>query len=226
MDDQAAAQKAQVIAAIDDATNRAKLEIDKLPDAVRPAAADVYVTGASYVAGVLNTFMSAVKSVLGKLADFIGGIFSSVTDAYNAVKDAVSGALSAIGGFFGGIFEAEPEKMLTGALNGDPNAPMTNSTPEGCYTGLLAWPSSIKLTAASRALGYVQDILLDKRYEITDDEIKKDKRAVSSKTVFSPSKGTASAEPLKRVWYEVVGSLGNDGHYIPYIPSKVTVHAF
>ncbi|KAJ6114761.1 hypothetical protein N7486_000539 [Penicillium sp. IBT 16267x] len=214
IDDQAAAQKAQVNAAIDDAANRAKLEIEKLPDAARPAAADVFVTGANYVAGVLNTFMNAIKSVLGKVADFVVGIFNSVTDAYNSVKGAVSGAINAIGGLFGGIFE-----KLSGA-------PMTNGTPEGSYAGPLAWPSSIKLTAASRALGYVQDILSDKGYEITDGEIKKDKSAVSSKTVFSPSNGTASAEQLKRVWDEVVGSLGNDGHYIPYYPSQQIVHAF
>jgi len=219
IDDQAAAEKAQVTAAIDDAANKAKLEIKKLPPAAQSAAANVFMTGTNYVAGVLNTFASAIQSVLGKVADFVGGIFSKVTDAYNTVQNAVGGAVNAITGFFGGILDADPEKKLIGV----PNAPVTNSYLEGYYTGLLAWPNSIKLTTASRALGYVQDILSDTGYEITDDEITKDKSAVFTKTVFKPLKGTASADQLKRVWDEVVGSLGNDGHYIP---SKAIVHAF
>jgi hypothetical protein len=205
IDAQADAQKAAVLAAIDDCKAKAKAEIKKLPPAAQPVAANVFIQGSNVVAGVLSTFKNAVANVLSKVADFVGGIFNKITDAYNTVKDAVSGAVNTIGGFFGSIFSIEPEDAPNG--NREKNATL--------YTGLLGWPATLKLATASRALAYVQDVLADRGYDITDDEVKKDKTGIASRTVFSTSKGTVTLDQLSKVWEEVVDSLGKDGHYIP-----------
>lgn len=226
IDDDAEKQKAMASAAIDDAKSEAIKVIQAAPEAARPAAANLYMQGTAIVAGVFQSFTGAIKNVLGRVADFFIGIFSSITNAFNAVKNTVTGAISSIGSFFGSIFDISVESSGTGTAVQDPTkgAPQplkgsaTASTP--VYTGLLNWPGSTRLGAAARALEYVQEVLVEKGYDISGEEMSKGDYGVESKTVFTTAKahtgaGSASLNDLAMIWEKCVALLGQDGHFIP-----------
>ena len=184
---------------IDTVTNRikqasevAKGVIRALPPAARPTATKVYVEGANIALTVLNTLCDQLSVVAGKVADFLKGIFTSISKAYSTVKNAVVTGIN----FIKGIFSF---------ANSTPLVPEISSSKESMCQGYLKWPAGTPMHVASTDFGALCKAVIDNGLTIHGEDLVKSRDGVIESCVsFEYSGQNLVGESLEDFWREKV----------------------
>ncbi len=189
------------------ATATAKSTIEALPEEAREPAANVYLEGSNLAMQVFNTLSDQIGQLIGKVVDFLKGIFTSVTKAWNTVVDAAHSAISAIKGLFSYT-----------SHGGDG----TGANVVYKYVGKLNWPATVAFATATAGLTAVTTYLTNKGATIESQTVEThmgDKKFISTTTTFklgAPKLPHASGvDPAEVLWLAAVNELDNDSHFIP-----------
>ena len=203
IDDQEAKTIDTVVQRIKQASAVAKDVIRALPPAARPTATNVYVDGANIALDVLNTLVGQLAVVAGKVADFLKGIFTAITNAYSTVKNVVVDGINFIKGIFG-------------FASSTPLVPEISSTKESMCQGYLKWPAGTPMHVASTDFGALCKAVIDNGMTIHGENLVKSRDGVIESCVsFECSGQNLVGESLEDFWREKVRDYSKTG----YIPS-------
>ncbi|KAK4148566.1 hypothetical protein C8A00DRAFT_38856 [Chaetomidium leptoderma] len=158
VDAAAADAKKKADQTIDDAAQKAKGVIQKLPPDARLPAANVFKSGLDKVMGFFQSVYNGINTVINAIANFIRGVWDKLKAAAQAVADAAKSAIQWIGGIFGfAAFDA-------------------------------TWPSHYSAKTVNREFALVLDDLSQQGFEVDDFSMQKTNKGWVVRTaVNSPS---------------------------------------
>ena len=186
--------KAKIIKTVDDSFNSAGEFIDTLDPSLQDAAYNGFETGVNYVMGAFQSVMQMASELIGKVKDFLQGIWTAITDAFNTVKNTVSKAIDWIGGIFS--FASKGGSAIT-------------------FTGEVVWQTTVTSKDASAAYCKICATLEAKSYVIDSQKFTKTRNGPSEATIVFRRTGKDASENSSTIWAQIVeASAGKAGTWL------------